>query len=114
MPSACECLAVRMGMPTRRNAAIPFVAEVGDLSGFEHPQALMSYVGMMYSEYSSGASCARVPSPSAATNLLGTSSWSLHRQPTAHTSRNMTWRITRADLRSSILQRIEYREKLKD
>ena len=37
-------------------AAITFVAEVGDLSRFEHPKALMSYLGLVPSEYSSGAS----------------------------------------------------------
>ena len=37
-------------------AAIIFVAEVGDLSRFEHPKALMSYLGLVPSEYSSGAS----------------------------------------------------------
>jgi transposase len=37
-------------------AAVTFVAEIGDLSRFEHPRALMSYLGLVPSEYSSGAS----------------------------------------------------------
>lgn len=37
-------------------AAISFVAEIGDLSRFDHPKALMSYLGLVPSEYSSGAS----------------------------------------------------------
>lgn len=37
-------------------AAMTFVAEIGDLSRFEHPRALMSYLGLVPSEYSSGAS----------------------------------------------------------
>ena len=38
-------------------AAMSFVAEVGDLHRFAHPRALMSYLGLVPSEYSSGASC---------------------------------------------------------
>lgn len=37
-------------------AAVTFVAEIGDLTRFEHPKALMSYLGLVPSEYSSGAS----------------------------------------------------------
>ena len=37
-------------------AAVTFVAEIGDLSRFEHPRALMSYLGLVPSEYSSGPS----------------------------------------------------------
>jgi transposase len=37
-------------------AAVTFVAEIGDLTRFEHPRALMSYLGLVPSEYSSGAS----------------------------------------------------------
>jgi transposase len=37
-------------------AAVTFVAEIGDLGRFEHPRALMSYLGLVPSEYSSGAS----------------------------------------------------------
>jgi len=37
-------------------AAVTFVAEMGDLSRFPHPKALMSYLGLVPSEYSSGAS----------------------------------------------------------
>jgi transposase len=37
-------------------AAVTFVAEIGDLSRFEHPKALMSYLGLVPSEYSSGSS----------------------------------------------------------
>jgi transposase len=36
--------------------AVIFVAEIGDLSRFEHPRALMSYLGLVPSEYLSGAS----------------------------------------------------------
>lgn len=37
-------------------AAVIFVAEIGDLSRFEHPKALMCYLGLVPSEYSSGPS----------------------------------------------------------
>jgi transposase len=37
-------------------AAVSFVAEIGELSRFEHAKALMSYAGLVPSEYSSGAS----------------------------------------------------------
>lgn len=37
-------------------AAVTFVAEIGDLTRFAHPRALMSYLGLVPSEYSSGAS----------------------------------------------------------
>jgi len=37
-------------------AAVTFVAELGDLARFEHPRALMSYLGLVPSEYSSGPS----------------------------------------------------------
>jgi transposase len=37
-------------------AAVTFVAEMGDLTRFPHPRALMSYLGLVPSEYSSGAS----------------------------------------------------------
>ncbi len=37
-------------------AAATFVAEIGDLHRFPHPRALMSYLGLVPSEYSSGAS----------------------------------------------------------
>ena len=43
--------------------AVTFVAEIGDLTRFAHPRALMSYLGLVPSEYSSGASreaCARL------------------------------------------------------
>lgn len=36
-------------------AAVTFVAEVGDLTRFAHPRALMSYLGLVPCEYSSGA-----------------------------------------------------------
>jgi transposase len=36
--------------------AVTFVAEIGDLTRFAHPKALMSYLGLVPSEYSSGAS----------------------------------------------------------
>jgi transposase len=36
--------------------AVTFVAEIGDLTRFDHPKALMSYLGLVPSEYSSGAS----------------------------------------------------------
>jgi transposase len=36
--------------------AVTFVAEIGDLTRFAHPRALMSYLGLVPSEYSSGAS----------------------------------------------------------
>jgi transposase len=36
--------------------AVSFVAEIGDLTRFAHPRALMSYLGLVPSEYSSGAS----------------------------------------------------------
>jgi transposase len=35
-------------------AAVTFVAEIGDLSRFAHPRALMSYLGLVPSEFSSG------------------------------------------------------------
>ena len=35
-------------------AAITFVAEIGDLQRFAHPRALMAYLGLVPSEYSSG------------------------------------------------------------
>ena len=35
-------------------AAVTFVAEMGDLSRFAHPRALMSYLGLVPSEFSSG------------------------------------------------------------
>jgi transposase len=35
-------------------AAVTFVAELGDLTRFAHPRALMSYLGLVPSEYSSG------------------------------------------------------------
>jgi transposase len=35
-------------------AAITFIAEIGDLSRFAHPKALMKYLGLIPSEYSSG------------------------------------------------------------
>jgi transposase len=37
-------------------AAVTFVAEMGDLNRFAHPRALMSYLGLVPSEFSSGAS----------------------------------------------------------
>jgi transposase len=37
-------------------AAVTFVAEVGDLTRFSHPRALMSYLGLVPSEFSSGNS----------------------------------------------------------
>lgn len=36
-------------------AAVTFIAEMGDLTRFAHPRALMSYLGLVPSEYSSGA-----------------------------------------------------------
>jgi transposase len=36
-------------------SAITFVAEVGDLARFAHPKDLMSYLGLIPSEYSSGS-----------------------------------------------------------
>lgn len=35
-------------------AAITFIAEIGDLSRFEHPRALMAYLGLVPSEFSTG------------------------------------------------------------
>ena len=35
-------------------AAVTFVAEIGDLQRFAHPRALMAYLGLVPSEYSSG------------------------------------------------------------
>lgn len=35
-------------------AAVTFIAEMGDLSRFSHPKALMKYLGLIPSEYSSG------------------------------------------------------------
>jgi transposase len=35
-------------------AAVTFIAEIGDLSRFAHPKALMKYLGLIPSEYSSG------------------------------------------------------------
>ena len=35
-------------------AAVTFVAEIGDLTRFAHPRALMSYLGLVPSEFSSG------------------------------------------------------------
>lgn len=35
-------------------AAVTFVAEIGDMSRFPHPRALMAYLGLVPSEYSSG------------------------------------------------------------
>ena len=37
-------------------AAVTFVAEMGDMNRFAHPRALMSYLGLVPSEFSSGAS----------------------------------------------------------
>ena len=37
-------------------AAVTLVAELGDLSRFAHPKELMSYLGLVPSEYSSGES----------------------------------------------------------
>ena len=37
-------------------AAVTFVAEMGDLTRFAHPRALMAYLGLVPSEFSSGAS----------------------------------------------------------
>jgi transposase len=37
-------------------AAITFIAEIGDLSRFEHPRALMAYLGLVPSEFSTGHS----------------------------------------------------------
>jgi transposase len=37
-------------------AAITLIAELGDLNRFEHPRALMAYLGLVPSEYSSGNS----------------------------------------------------------
>lgn len=36
-------------------AAVTFVAEIGDLTRFAHPRALMSYLGLVPSEFSSGS-----------------------------------------------------------
>ena len=36
-------------------AAASFIAELGDLSRFAHPRQLMSYLGLVPSEYSSGS-----------------------------------------------------------
>jgi transposase len=36
-------------------SAVTFVAEIGDLARFAHPRALMSYLGLVPSEFSSGA-----------------------------------------------------------
>ena len=35
-------------------AAVTFIAEIGDLHRFAHPRALMAYLGLVPSEYSSG------------------------------------------------------------
>ncbi|HUI60218.1 MAG TPA: transposase, partial [Steroidobacteraceae bacterium] len=35
-------------------AAVTLIAELGDLKRFEHPKALMAYLGLVPSEYSSG------------------------------------------------------------
>ena len=35
-------------------AAVTFVAEIGDLTRFAHPRELMSYLGLVPSEFSSG------------------------------------------------------------
>ena len=40
-------------------SAIGLVAEIGDLSRFEHPRKLMGYLGLVPSEYSSGQRVAR-------------------------------------------------------
>lgn len=37
-------------------SAITFVAEIGDITRFAHPRALMAYLGLVPSEFSSGAS----------------------------------------------------------
>jgi transposase len=37
-------------------AAVTFIAELGDLSRFDHPRALMAFLGLVPSEYSSGNS----------------------------------------------------------
>ena len=37
-------------------AAVTLVAELGDLARFAHPKQLMSYLGLVPSEYSTGAS----------------------------------------------------------
>jgi transposase len=37
-------------------SAITFVAEIGDLTRFAHPRALMAYLGLVPSEFSSGNS----------------------------------------------------------
>jgi len=39
--------------------AVTLVAELGDLSRFAHPKELMSYLGLVPSEYSTGESCAQ-------------------------------------------------------
>ena len=39
--------------------AIGLVAEIGDLSRFEHPRKLMGYLGLVPSEHSSGAHVSR-------------------------------------------------------
>jgi transposase len=40
-------------------SAIGLVAEIGDLSRFEHPRKLMGYLGLVPSEHSSGAKLSR-------------------------------------------------------
>ena len=40
-------------------SAIGLVAEIGDLSRFEHPRKLMGYLGLVPSEHSSGERTAR-------------------------------------------------------
>jgi transposase len=41
-------------------AAVAFVAEMGDLTRFAHPRALMAYLGLVPSEFSSGPPAGRL------------------------------------------------------
>lgn len=49
--------------------ALGVIAEVGDLTRFDHPRQLMSWLGIVSSEYSSGTKKRQGPSPSLATGM---------------------------------------------
>ena len=56
-------------------AAVAFVAEMGDLSRFAHPRALMAYLGLVPSEFTSGPNRQQGAITKAATNMRDVSSW---------------------------------------
>ncbi|MCY4306619.1 MAG: transposase [Aestuariivita sp.] len=53
-------------------SAVTVLAELGDITRFDHPRQLMSFLGLVPSENSS---VAPVPSPKPATDMFGASWW---------------------------------------